>query len=278
MMRLATTVLLLAALGLTPAPATADLEVIAATGVVAPEGLQSGQTLSAGTRLELESWGRALVRETTGCGLTHIVVGLEEYSLAPTDNCAPSDEAPPEVAARIQRGEQFAVRVKETESSPFAQLVLALGLDPCVYLARVSEEPSNVRQCPSGHALRGLRCTGSWCDNKDLMCCPYLEGAADPSAEATQARQISEEFPNVMTSKKFLDGLTCWGPYCDNVKPSAFKSSRLTNTKKCDWSAWDSDRPSAWLVCDADQFIAGLRCRSDYCGDIGVYCCQAKTK
>jgi hypothetical protein len=257
--------------------AAAEFVVVAVTGVVEPEGLTPGQQLSEGARLKLEPWGRALIQETTRCGLTHVVAGLGDYVLALSENCSGADD-PMEVAGRVQRGEAFAARLEDTGSGPGSELASALRNEPCVFLERVSEEPDNRRYCPSGYALRGLRCTGSFCDDKDLLCCPYLEGEPDTSAKEAQSRQISEEWPNVVQSKSFFNGLTCWGPYCDNVLPHQFRSSRLASTKECEWSVWASERPGAWLDCGLGRFMAGLRCQADYCGDVAIRCCQAQVK
>ena len=257
--------------------AASELEVVAATGVLEPEGLQVGQQLSGDTRLGLEPWGRAVIRETTGCGLTHVVVGVGEHVLTPAQDCSDTQD-PMQVVARIQQGEAFAARIKETGSGPADDVVLALSLNPCVFLPRLSEEGVNRRECPSGYALRGLRCSGAFCDDKDLMCCPYLQGAPDPSTKAIQARRISEEFPNSVFSKRFLNGLTCEGPYCDNLLPQPFKSSRLGAARECDWSAWESERPGAWLDCGPGKLMAGIRCKGDYCADVGLYCCVAQVE
>ena len=254
-----------------------EFVVVAAVGTLEPDGLEVGQQLPENTRLGLQPWGRALIRETTKCGLTHVVAGVGEYLLTLTDDCS-SFEQPLDVVGRIQQGEVFAARLKETGSGQADDLVRALSNEPCVFMQRLSEEPDNRRTCPSGYALRGLRCSGAFCDDKDLLCCPYLGGAPDPSAKEMQSRQISEEFPNVLQSKNFLNGLTCWGPYCDNLLPHQFKSSRLVNAKKCEWSAWNSEQPSAWLDCSLGRFVAGMRCRDDYCGDVGLRCCQAQVE
>jgi hypothetical protein len=258
-----------------PPVAATDFVVVAVTAAVEPDGLAAGQQLSAGTRIGIEPWGRALVRETTKCGLTHVVAGVGEYELALSEDCAAVAE-PMDVVGRIQQGDVFAARLKETGSGPADELVSALANEPCVFMARLSEEIPNRRLCPSGHALRAVRCTGAYCDNKDMLCCPYLGGAPDPGAKEIQSRQISEEFPNVMQSKMFLSGLTCWGPYCDNVLPHTFKSPRLVNTKTCDWTDWNSERPGTWLDCQLGRFAAGMRCRDDYCGDVGLRCCTAR--
>ncbi len=258
--------------------AASEFEVVAATGVLEPSGLQAGQPLSENTRLALEPWGRALIRETTKCQLTHVVVGVGEYVLTLSEDCSPTEE-PMNVATRLQQGEVFAVRLKETGSGPADTIVSALVHEPCVFLARFSEEDVGGRECPSGFALRGLRCTGDYCDNKDLLCCPYLGGEGDPSVKNLKARWISEEFPNVTKSKNFLNGLTCRGPYCDDLLPQPFKSSRLASAKTCEWSAWNSEQQSGtWLDCQLGKFVAGMRCRDDFCADVGLYCCEARVE
>ncbi len=258
--------------------AAADFVVVAATGALEPAGLAPGQELSEGTRLRLEPWGRVLARETGKCGLTHVVAGVGEYVLELSQDCGAFDD-PVEVVRRIQKGDVFAARLQEAGPGQAAELVSAIANEPCVFMARLSEEPDNRRLCPSGYALRGLRCSGSFCDDKDLLCCPYLGGAPDPEAKETPSRQISEEWPNVVQSKRFMNGLTCWGPYCDNVLPHEFKSPHLAlDTKQCDWTVWDSERPGTWLDCQLGRFVAGLRCRADYCGDVGLRCCAARVE
>lgn len=204
MKRLHMASLVLLAAGMAQAVAASDFVVVAATGAVEPEGLAAGQPLDEGTRLGLEPWGRALVRETTKCGLTHVVAGVGEYVLELSPDCGAFDDRM-DVVGRIQKGEVFAARLKETGSGPADDLVSALANEPCVFMARLSEEPDNRRLCPSGYALRGVRCRGSFCDDKDLLCCPCLGGAPDPEAKETSSRQISEEWPNVVQSKRFMN-------------------------------------------------------------------------
>ena len=262
---------------LSPSLAAAELEVVAAIGVLEPAGLQAGQQLDDKTRLRLEPWGRALVRETTRCGMTHVVVGMSEYVLTMSDECSETED-PLNVAARLQRGETFAARLQETGASKADALVAALKDDPCVFLQQVSEEGTAQRRCPSGYALRGLRCSGAHCDNKDLLCCPYLGGAPDETVKEKASRFVSEEFPNAVSSKLFVNGLSCRGWYCDDVLLQPFKSGRLDNAGSCDWTAWSSEQPGQWLDCGVGKLIAGIRCREQYCGDVGIHCCQAKSE
>lgn len=267
---------LLAALVALPIAAS-DFVVVGATGVLEPEDLAPGSELEKDTLLRLEPWGRAVLRETTGCGLTHVIVGASEHPLALAEDCTAIAQ-PAQVVAMVQQGLAFAAPLQEEGSAQIAELLQMLVQEPCVFLKRVSEEGGNARHCPSGYALRGLRCSGEFCDNKDLLCCPYLEGAPDPTAKDVTARVISEEFPNVYQTKRFLNGLACNGSYCDNILPYAFKSSRLVNTRSCDWTQWSSELPGQWLDCPAGRLISGIRCQGGYCGELSVYCCEARVE
>ena len=81
-----------------------------------------------------------------------------------------------------------------------------------------------------------------------------------------------------MQSESFLNGLTCRGPYCDDVRAQPFKSSRLVNPGTCDWSVWSSEQPASWLDCGLGRFMAGIRCTGDYCAEVGLYCCQVRVE
>jgi hypothetical protein len=267
---------LLAAL-LAPPIAASDFVVVGTTGVLEPENLAPGRELAKGTLLRFEPWGRAVLRETNGCGLTHVIAGASEHRLALVEDCSAVAQ-PVQVVALVQQGTAFAAPLAEDGAAQAGELVQMLVQEPCVFLTRLSEEGGNARHCPSGYALRGLRCSGEHCDNKDLLCCPYLEGAPDPSAKEVSTRVISEEFPNVFQTKKFLNGLACNGAFCDNIMPYAFKSPRLVNAGGCDWTPWSSERPGQWLDCAPGELIAGTRCRGGYCGEVGVYCCEARVE
>lgn len=277
MKRINTTTLVLLALLMAPSIAASDFVIVGAVGVLGPEGLAPGSELEKDTVLKLEPWGRAVIRETTGCGLTHVIAGATEHPLALADDCTAVAQ-PAQVVAMVQQGLAFAAPLQEEGTPQISELVQMLVNEPCVFLKRVSDEGGNARRCPSGYGLRGLRCSGEFCDNKDLLCCPYLEGGPDPTAKEVAARVISEEFPNVFQTKNFVNGLACNGAYCDNIMPYAFKSSRLVNTRQCDWTPWSSEQPGQWLDCPSGHLSSGIRCQGGYCGEVSVYCCGARVE
>jgi len=274
MKKLLANTLILLCVGAVPLAAS-EFEVLSAIGVREPEGLMAGQQLSENTSLVLEFWGRALIRETTKCGLTHVIVGQRQYELKLSKSCKKVAD-PVEVVQKLQRGEAFAEVLKQTGSGTADEIVQAISNEPCVFLPRFSEEGTGRRECPSGYALRGLRCSGLYCDDKDVLCCPYLLGMPDPSVADGKARWISEEAPAVFESEEFINTISCRGPYCDEIYPQPFTSSRLKNAGGCVWSAWSFEQPGHWLDCQLGRFIAGIRCQEDYCSDIQIYCCNAQ--
>lgn len=256
--------------------AAEDFVVVTAMGVTEPETPDPGTVLAAGSELALEPWGRVVLRETGGCGLTHVVVGQDRHPLEPAEDCADVGDAM-SLAARIQSGERLVGRVDEEGEGRGRDLVVFLAQNPCAFFPPVSEEESrNTRECPSGYALRGVRCSGQFCDDKNLLCCPYLEGAPDPSAKIGVALAISEEFPTSMATKKYLAGLSCTGSYCDDVQPHTLKTERLAAAKGCDWTRWSSEQPGAWLDCGPGKLANGIRCQGDYCADVALSCCDVR--
>lgn len=274
MKKLLSNTLILLCVGAVPLAAS-EFEVLSAIGVREPEGLMAGQQLSENTSLVLEFWGRALIRETKKCGLTHVVVGQRQYELKLSKSCKKVAD-PVEVVQRLQRGEAFAEVLKQTGSGTADEIVQAITNEPCVFLPRLSEEGTGRRECPSGYALRGLRCSGLYCDDKDVLCCPYLQGAPDPTVADGKARWISEEAPAIFESEEFINTISCRGPYCDEIYPQPFTSSHLKNAGNCVWSAWSFEQPGHWLDCQLGRFIAGIRCQEDFCSDIKIYCCNAQ--
>ena len=102
MCRLGKVILVLLVVCSAPPLLASDFVVVAAVGAVEPEGLEAGQELANDTGLGLEPWGRVVVRETSGCGLTHVIVGASEHPLRRIEDCS-SVANPLEVVAMIRQ-------------------------------------------------------------------------------------------------------------------------------------------------------------------------------
>lgn len=81
-----------------------------------------------------------------------------------------------------------------------------------------SEEnaPYDRYSCPSGRAVTGINCTGSYCDNLSLEC----TSVGTTSASYWSGSTWSEEHqPYSVPTDTYLCGLECDGRYCDNLRP-----------------------------------------------------------
>ena len=55
-------------------------------------------------------------------------------------------------------------------------------------------------------------------------------------------------------------------------------AARLVNARQCEWSPYSAELPDQWLECGEGRLMSGIRCLSDYCGNVGIYCCAAQVK
>lgn len=150
-------------------------------------------------------------------------------------------------------------------------------LPPCFWTGHVSEETEPM-YCPSGYALRGVRCKGSYCDNKDLYCCPYMP-RVDPDAHFNWSLWISEESPNnsYYTKSGFLAGFECKHDYCNNVRMIVLTTPNLRNFGQCSYRPYISEEEGRnQMICEVGSFVAGMRCSGDYCDNISLMCCRSE--
>jgi hypothetical protein len=148
-------------------------------------------------------------------------------------------------------------------------------LPACRWTRSVSEESPSSESCPSGFALKGIKCSGRYCDNKALYCCPYLtEG--DRRSRLSWSGWISEERPNntATTRSGFVAGLQCKGAYCDNVRLQYLSTPDLRNTGHCSNQPYVSEEGSGTSICGGyGTFVAGMSCKGSHCDNVSLECC-----
>jgi hypothetical protein len=139
-------------------------------------------------------------------------------------------------------------------------------------LRSVSEEdPPAV--CPRGYVVKGIRCSGGYCDNKTLRCQRYR--AVSPRYEWSD--WFSEEAPAQQTnSGGFVSGLACSGAYCDNLRLQfVFDESGLRNSGFCRFTPSFSEE-QGYRECPAGHYLSGVKCDGSYCDNIALYCCRPR--
>ncbi len=139
------------------------------------------------------------------------------------------------------------------------------------YLPSFSEEdPPSL--CPSGYVVKGIRCSGRYCDNKSLRCQRYRPKSPD----YRWSGWFSEDRPSEERSKdEFVTGLACSGRYCDNLRIRFVKDRGLGQPRSCRWTAWFSEE-QGYRECSSSRFVASLGCSGKYCDNIRLYCCRSQ--
>ena len=137
----------------------------------------------------------------------------------------------------------------------------------CLYTNRFSEESSSGQACPAGYVVTGIRCSGRYCDNKQLHCC-MLPGLT-VSGSAQYSRYFSEEGVNF--SKKngeVVVGMRCSGRYCDNIS----LLTRIVQGKRGIWTTPFSEEGNGEGNCSFGSYVSGVRCTGRYCDNLSLYC------
>lgn len=152
-------------------------------------------------------------------------------------------------------------------------------LPACAWTGDFSEESPGEGHCPSGFAMRGVRCRGSYCDNVALYCCPYSP-TPDPGATRSWSPFFSEEgsgrlYPPEQATR-FLSGLRCRGSYCDNLGMQYLTTARLRFRDQCYQGPWFSEEGGAKQECRDGEWVGGLACRGSYCDDLSLFCCRGE--
>lgn len=155
------------------------------------------------------------------------------------------------------------------------QCIAAPQSPTCSLIAMTSEE-SQPAECPPGGIAKGIRCTGEYCDNVSLNCCWPLAPA--DQVTLTWSGWFSDENPNyTKSSSGFVGGVKCRGRYCDDMNLHFRSHFKLTpNLNDCYNAEWISEEGGGKRDCDRDPqyYIAGMKCRGQYCDDISLYCCR----
>lgn len=148
----------------------------------------------------------------------------------------------------------------------------------CGFGPRFSEE-QRPASCPRGQAVKGIECSGRYCDNKRLYCCDYTNGGrVDKYARFKLSDWFSEEKNGRAINRDgFVSGLACKGRYCDNLRITFVESRSLTNRGQCERTDWFSEE-EGFRECPRGKFAAGIYCAGRYCDDIKLYCCDYSSR
>jgi hypothetical protein len=136
-----------------------------------------------------------------------------------------------------------------------------------------SEEGDGKASCKEEHAVRGLSCQGSYCDNKQLYCCSDNLPTLDPDNQI-DSPWFSEEPPSGFQDvNRVLTTLSCSGRYCDNLQMTmnGFEGG-MPIIKAAWWQDPFSEEPPGYDRCRDSGYVAGIACSGRYCDNLRLFC------
>lgn len=145
------------------------------------------------------------------------------------------------------------------------------------YLTDQEPRSDDLASCPPGYALRGLKCTDSYCGRVTAVCQLYA-AEANPPESRKWSYGFSEE-PNAQghagawADVGFASGISCRGSYCDTMRVQFLATPRLQRGS-CTSHAWFSEEQGEDM-CPVGQLVRGVQCQGRYCDDLILTCCAA---
>ncbi|OAD23873.1 conserved hypothetical protein, secreted [Candidatus Thiomargarita nelsonii] len=157
-------------------------------------------------------------------------------------------------------------------------LVMANPAIADTWTSSFSEEGKAKALCPSTNALRGIQCTGRYCDNISLGCGSLGNFKVKKD---WWTRSISEEkrggkdtvddivvrINNNMQrcgTKGYVAGMSCKGKYCDNISLYC-KEFRNKTPHSCKWTGWISEERGGKLVFGSGKYAVAVKCKGKFC-------------
>lgn len=148
-----------------------------------------------------------------------------------------------------------------------------------------SEEGRNYQYCPSRTALKGIQCSGGYCDNISLYC-----GELGSRNRGQWKKRISEErrggsdtVNGIVVRKNdymqrcgvrgYITGMQCTGGSCDNISLycSTFKNKKPRN---CSWTSWISEEHGGRLIFGSKKYAVAMECKGSRCDNKRFYVCN----
>ena len=151
-----------------------------------------------------------------------------------------------------------------------------------------SEEGTGIQDCDPGYYVRGVKCSGKWCDNKQLLC--SREGKPDISKTMKATDWFSEETTNGNVNNQMCEqiddklwvvrGMRCGGSNCDNIKlrcATFFQGDGMVGNglhNDCKWSDEISEEVGMNVfIAPKGKVIVQAKCLGSYCDRMQFYHC-----
>jgi len=150
-----------------------------------------------------------------------------------------------------------------------------VSLPQCFWSDWFSEEGSGQMHCSNSWAVRGVKCTGNYCDNMYLYCCPYSD-TADGSPRTTGSWFSEEGGGSSYSDTGVVTGGYCSGNNCDNMRIEFVTTPKLQRYGACfDANSISEENPNGY-TCPDGYWVTGWSCRGSNCDNVALRCCPAR--
>lgn len=130
--------------------------------------------------------------------------------------------------------------------------------------------------CADGEAVRGVECSGGWCDNISLLC----EDTGLPTGAQTWQPYFSEEAGSGGRANEsycpgpdwWMSGIDCGGGWCDNLSMLCTQVVG-SSTGPCRWSGWYSEETGTFVAPEG-HYITGIECSGNFCDELRYQYCE----
>ncbi len=166
------------------------------------------------------------------------------------------------------RDSVFISRLNQFKPSGYPQFTLEGETEDCYLSDKFSEEQS-AQSCLAAYTIKGLECSGSYCDSKRLLCC--RTAGLTLSGSIANSPAISEEAPNSYTDQaRAVVGMECHGKYCDQI---ILKMQSIQGQgPNSHWTTPISDEQGLGKCNNNSSYVAGIKCEGRYCDNVSLYC------
>jgi hypothetical protein len=140
--------------------------------------------------------------------------------------------------------------------------------EDCHFTDWFSEENTSGQMCPTGYVVTGIKCSGDYCDNKQLQCCRISNLVLGDSLHFSQ--YFSEEKKNFYKNDhEVVVGMRCMGRYCDKI---SLTTRSIQRTRGIWTTPFSEEINNGQGNCSTGSFVLGIRCTGRYCDNLSLYC------
>jgi len=154
----------------------------------------------------------------------------------------------------------------------FFIILVPLIHSDCSFTDSFSEEDGGFSAFES-KAIIGVKCRGSYCDDKQLRICD--EYILDSNTERS-TKHSEEQSQYTCPNGEVLAGIKCEDTYCDNMYYYCSAPINFSRGEDNSWTDWFSEE-QGYMECPSGYIVGGIDCRDRYCDKLKLHCFKVES-